>query len=285
MTRRVAWVTAHAARGLDDDEPLALPALRQAGAHVDLVDWDDPGVDWAGYDCAVIRSTWDYAERAAEFRAWVDAVAAVTDLRNPAPTVHWSLDKHYLRDLADAGVAVVPTAFVEPGDEPPFPPGPVVVKPAVGAGSRDAAAYGEGETAAAAAHVHKLHAQGRAALVQPRLASVARDGEWPLVFLGGAFSHAASKRVELPTDGSPGRLFAPELNRPHTPDADQLSVARAAVGVVRERFGIPAYARVDLVRDDDGSPCVLELELVEPSLFLAQADPDAPARLAAALLP
>lgn len=280
---KLAWVTAAAARGWDDDEPLALPALAAAGAHVEVVDWDDPGVDWAGYDRVVLRSAWDYAERSAEFLAWVDAVVAVTDLRNPAPVVRWSSDKHYLVDLARAGVPTVPTVVVEPGEAPRFPDGDLVVKPAVGAGGRDAASYGPGDLDLAAAHVQRLHDEQRAVLVQPQLASVAADGEWPFVFFDGAFSHAASKHVELPRARSAGLLFAPERNLPHTPDGDQLEVARAALAVATERFGAPSYARVDLVRGDDGRPCVLELELVEPSLFLPQADAGAPARLAAAL--
>ncbi len=276
-------MTARAARGWDDDEPLALPALAAAGVHVEVVDWDDKDVDWAGFDRVVVRSAWDYAERVGEFLTWVDAVAAVTDLRNPAPVVRWSSDKHYLVDLARAGVPVAPTVVVEPGQAPRFPDGDVVVKPAVGAGARDAASYGPGDLDLAAAHVQRLHDDGRAVLVQPQLASVAVDGEWPFVFFDGVFSHAARKRVELPRGGRTGRLFAPEHNHPHAPDGDQLEVARAALAVATQRFGAPSYARVDLVRGDDGHPCVLELELVEPSLFLAQADPGAPARLAAAL--
>lgn len=284
MIRRLAWVTAREARGSDDDEPLALAALAATGVHVDVVDWDDAGADWAGYERVVLRSAWDYAERLGEFLAWVDAVAAVTDLRNPAPMVRWSTDKHYLLELADAGVPVAPTLAVEPGDEPAFPAGDVVVKPAVGAGSRDAASYGPGDLDGAREHVRRLHGQGRSVLVQPQLTSVARDGEWPLVFLAGRYSHAASKRVQLPRAGVVDGLFAAETSTPHTADADQLAVAAAAVEHVTGRFGVPTYARVDLVRGDDGRPCVLELELAEPSLFLPQADPDAPARLAHALI-
>jgi glutathione synthase/RimK-type ligase-like ATP-grasp enzyme len=250
---------------------------------VDVVDWDDGGINWARYDRVVLRSAWDYAERLEEFLAWVDAVAAVTDLRNPAPMIRWSTDKHYLLELADAGVPIAPTVAVEPGEEPAFPPGDVVVKPAVGAGSRDAASYGPGDLDAAREHVRRLHGQGRSVLVQPQLASVALDGEWPLVFLGGAYSHAASKRVRLPRAGAVDGLFAAERSVPHTADAGQLAVAAAAIEHVTGRFGVPTYARVDLVRDDEGRACVLELELAEPSLFLPQADAGAPARLAAAL--
>lgn len=277
-------MTARAAHGLDDDEPLGVAALQAAGADVEVVAWDDEAVDWARYDRVVLRSTWDYDQDLTRFTGWLEHVDRTTELRNPLPVLRWGLDKRYLLDLAARGVPIPPTTLVEPGRGAALPAGDVVVKPAVGAGSRDAASYGADQEERAVAHVRRLHEAGVAALVQPVLASVAQDGEWALVFLGGDFSHAANKRVALPRAGAVPGLFAPETTRAHTAGPAQLAVAEAAVGVVTERFGAPAYARVDLVRDDAGEFCVLELEVVEPSLFLALGRPDAPARLAAALL-
>ncbi|KQT95002.1 hypothetical protein ASG49_07830 [Marmoricola sp. Leaf446] len=287
MIGRLAWVTTRAARGRDEDEPLVVPALERSGVVVDVVDWDDPRVDWAGYDRAVLRSTWDYPERLAEFLPWLDRVAAATDLVNPPATVRWSLDKHYLRDLDAAGVPITPTTFLlpgEPADLDGLDGGDFVVKPAVGAGSRDTATYGPEHHDVALAHVARLHAADRAVLVQPFLASVATDGEWPLVYLQGRFSHAASKRVAVPRAGAVEDLFAAETNAPHEATADQVAVGDAAMEVVVGLLGTPAYARVDVVRDDDGGCCVLEVELVEPSLFLAQAEPAAVDRLVSALV-
>ncbi|HEU0104389.1 MAG TPA: hypothetical protein VFR07_18930 [Mycobacteriales bacterium] len=282
---RLAWVTAREARGTDVDEPLALAALAAAGARVDVVEWDDPRADWAGYDRVVLRSPWDYDDRLAEFLAWADGVAAVSDLRNPVDMVRWSTDKHYLAELQEAGLPVIPTEFVEPGQQPRFPGGGVVVKPAVGAGSRDVVVYGpDGSRTDAAAHVARLHATGVSALVQPLLRSVALDGEWPLLFFGGRYSHAASKRVALPEGRPTSELYAPEATAPHDASGDQRAVAEAAVAVVTRRFGAPTYARIDLVRDDDGQFRVLEVELVEPSLFLPEGGPQAVARLVEALL-
>jgi glutathione synthase/RimK-type ligase-like ATP-grasp enzyme len=282
MISKLAWVTTGPARGRDDDEPLALPALAAAGVRADVVDWDDPEVDWAAYERVVIRSTWDYPERLSEFTAWLDRVAAVTDLRNPPAVVRWSLDKRYLAGLDRAGVPIVPTLFLEPGMQPDFPADSFVVKPAVGAGSRDASSYGPDQRDLAAAHVDRLHGRGVTVLVQPLLASVEADGEWPMVFLGGEFSHAAGKRVALPRGGLVEGLFAEETNEPYEPDDEQLSVARAALAVVTARLGETTYARIDLVRDDENRSCVMEVELVEPSLFLAQA-PGAARRFAEVL--
>lgn len=279
MITRLAWVSATEARGQDPDEDLALPALKQAGLEVDVVVWDDPSVPWASYDRAVLRSTWDYPQRLDDFRSWLEQVAAATDLRNPLPMLRWNLDKHYLTDLDRAGVPVTATAFIEPGEQPTWPGDEFVVKPAVGAGSRDAASYAPDQQDQARTHVERLHDDGVTALVQPLVRSVPVEGEWPLVFLGGRYSHAASKRVDLPRADSVEGLFAEETNQPYVADEKQIAVAQAAVDVVTARFGVPAYARVDLVRDDDGAPRVLELELVEPSLFLTEGPPEAVARL------
>jgi glutathione synthase/RimK-type ligase-like ATP-grasp enzyme len=281
---RLAWATTADARGLDDDEPVALAELDRTEVDVDIVDWDDPNVSWAKYDRVVLRSTWDYPERLPEFLAWLEAVSQVSDLCNPLPMVRWSVDKHYLAELDRAGVPVVPTTFAEPGARLELPAEPFVVKPAVGAGSRDAASYDPDQHELAFAHIDRLHKAGASVLIQPLVASVSVDGEWPLVFLGGGYSHAANKRVALPRASSVEGLFAEETNTAHVADAAQIDVAQAAVDVVAERFGVPAYARVDLVRDDDGRYRVLELELVEPSLFLPQAGPDAVRRLVTVLL-
>lgn len=283
MIERLAWVTTRAARGRDEDEPIGLAALERAGVQVELVDWDDTDADWAAFDRVVLRSSWDYPERLPEFLEWLERIAALTEVLNPPATVRWNLDKHYLGELADAGVPITPTVFVEPGDSVEFPVGDFVVKPAIGAGSRDASSYGPDQRDAARSHVDRLLGLGQSVLVQPFLASVATDGEWPLVFFHGVFSHAASKRVTLPRAGTVEDLFAAETNATHTATDEQVAVAQAAMDVVAGRVGVPAYARVDLVNDDDGRPCVLEVELIEPSLFLPYAGPEAADRFAGAL--
>lgn len=272
---RLAWVSTSTARGRDPDEPLAIAALAAAGVRAEVADWNDPTVDWSSYDRVVVRSPWDYPDHVGDFLAWIDRVAAVTDLRNPVAPMRWSLDKHYLAELRDAGVPITPTVFVEPGDTADFPNGGWVVKPSVGAGSRDAAAYHDGQQALAADHVARLHARGLTALVQPLLPAVATEGEWPMVFFGDEFSHAASKRVDLPVAGEVDGLFAAEVNVPHVASAEQIGVATMAHDVVRRSFGDLTYVRVDLVRGLDGGYCVMELELVEPSLFLTEGGPDA----------
>jgi glutathione synthase/RimK-type ligase-like ATP-grasp enzyme len=281
---RLAWVTAREARGQDDDELLALAELRRVGVNVEVVDWDDSQVNWSQFDRVVLRSAWDYPQRLSEFLVWLEKVDAVSDLVNPLMTINWNLDKRYLAELAEAGVPITPTVFVQPGSVATFPAGDFVIKPAVGAGSRDAASYGPDQHEPALAHVARLHEAGQTVLVQPFLASVAVEGEWPLIFFDGKFSHAANKRVALPRAGMVEELFAAESNAAHIATEVQIEVGQAAIHQVSTRLGTPAYARVDLVRDDAGQFCVLEVELIEPSLFLPFADATAVQRLIAALV-
>jgi len=279
-------VSARAARGLDEDLAPLLAALDEAGLDAAVADWDDPEVDWTGFRLALLRSTWDYAERFAEFLAWAERTARLTALINPPPVIRWNTDKHYLRDLARAGVPTVPTQFVEPGEHAAHAlegflregMAEWVVKPAVGAGSRDAARYVSGEDRAASDHIERLLDAGRSVLLQPYLGQIDLHGETALIYFAGRFSHAIRKgpllrRGSAPTDA----LFAAEEITPRMPGADELLVAERALAALP--FAAPLYARVDLIRSEDVEPCLLELELTEPSLFFAHA-PGAAGRLA-----
>ena len=292
MPGRVALVTAERARGLDEDMPLLLAALAARGLIAAEVVWDDPTVKWSGFELVVVRSTWDYFARREEFLAWAERVAAVSQLHNPVSVLRWNSDKRYLRDLASAAVPIVPTTFVEPGAtaEAVLPDDDeldAIVKPAVSAGSNDTARYRAGERDTALAHVARLQAERRVAMVQPYQRGVDEQGETALLYFDGRFSHAIRKGAIFA--GGPqmvGGLFAREDIRPR-----QASAAERDVGDAALRAGtdvLPAdcapllYARVDLVPLADGRPGVLELELCEPSLFVAHAD-GAGERFAAAI--
>lgn len=275
----IALVTARPARGLDEDEPPLHLALQKAGCNVQIAEWDDAKVDWAAFDVALLRSAWDYAERVVEFLAWVDRASKLTHVLNPLPLVRWNTDKHYLAQLAAAGVATVPSTFVEPGQDAGQVIGKflelhhnaeLVVKPAVGAGSRDAQRHRRTQTGPAIAHVKRLLDANRSVLLQPYLERVDRDGETALMFFEGRFSHAIRKGPLLPPGGTAtAGLFAPESITPRVPGSDEMRLAEKTVAAVP--FGIPLYARIDLIRNDAGAPCLLELELTEPSLFFAHA--------------
>lgn len=268
-TPRIALATcSHFPDGDPDDA--GLPAA--LGGDVAFAVWDDPAVDWESYDLVVLRSTWDYQGRRDQFLDWARRVG--DRLVNPYDVVAWNTDKRYLRELADAGLPVVPTELVEPG-APFAPPAGVddyVVKPTVSAGSRDTARFTADprDAARAASLVEAIHASGRTAMVQPYVASVDARGETATLFFDGAFSHAIHKGPLLEHGVDPTTdVFLAETIEPRTASAAERAVAERVLAHAAERFGPLAYARVDLVEDDHGDPLVLELELTEPSLFFA----------------
>lgn len=281
---RVALVSAVAAIGTDDDEPLLLGALDALGVDATITCWDDPAVRWSGFDLAVIRSTWDYHLRHAEFLAWADATARQVPLLNAPEVLRWNGDKSYLVELAAAGVPVVPTSVFRPGAPVDLPAGEIVVKPAVSAGSVDTARYPSSMAGAALRHVRRLTDAGRTALVQPFQASVDSRGETAVLFIGGRYSHAVTKGALLPPGGvsgvADGELYAREVITPVEPTAREREIAEQVMDAAPAERGDLLYARVDLLHSEAHEPLVLEFELIEPSLFLAQAPAAATQRLA-----
>lgn len=293
-TARIALVTAAAARDLDEDLAPLADALRDAGAEVSTPDWDDAAVDWAWFDLALLRSPWDYSERLPEFLAWAARASVLTSVLNPLDVLHWNTDKHYLADLARAGVPVVPSQFVEPGDDVAsslraFLAGSAagfdefVVKPSIGAGSRDAQRHARGDREGAASHIGRLLDADRSVLLQPYLTRVDEHGETALIYFEGQFSHAIRKGPLLRRGEGPTRaLFAPEaitVREPAPAERATAERALAALGFARPLL----YARIDLIHDERGAPCLLELELAEPSLFFAHG-PGSAGRFARAIL-
>jgi hypothetical protein len=280
---KIALVTVDAARSLDEDLPPLAAALARAGAVVSIVSWDDTSVEWSSFDLALLRSTWDYADRLGEFLVWTERTSKATRLLNPTELIRWNVDKQYLRDLSMANVPIIPSSFLRVGDDVVLPEVEEwVVKPSIGAGSRGARRFAASERAAAIAHASALLAERRTVLVQPYFGSVDTLGETALMFFAGEFSHAIRKGPLLQRGaGEVTGLFAPEEITPRVPGVDELDVAHRAVAVIPG--GAPLYARVDLIRDARGTPSVLELELTEPSLFFAHA-PGSADRFAAAIL-
>ncbi len=295
VTTRIAIVTGSQPETDPDQGPLAA-ALTARGATVTVAAWNDPTVKWDGYHLAVIRSTWDYTSAAADFGRWVLAAGELTRVVNPPPVLVWNSDKHYLAELGAAGIPVVPTEYLEPGSRwSPPDLERYVLKPAVSADSRHTGRFRRGvddaEAAALAAEIltpgarlgDATLAAGRAVMVQPYLRSVATEGETSLIHLGGRFSHAVTKGAALAFGGH--GLGAHEYYAAITPahaSREQRAVAEAALAAVPGREP-PAYARVDLVRDDEERELLLELELIEPSLHL-QASPGGFDRFAEVLL-
>jgi len=263
-----------------DHAPLA-EACAAHGHHARAIAWDDAEADWARFDAALIRSTWDYFQRRDEFLAWAERAAAATRLFNPAETVRWNTHKFYLRELARSGVPIVPTAFLERGSQADLRAlmeargwEAVVLKPAVSADSFATLRAEREQPAEAQRHLDE-HLPTRDMLVQAYLPTVVEPGERCLIAIDGRVSHAVRKRSLF----LGGRHAGPE-GISVLPAADELSAARRILGQLGPRP--PLYARIDLLRDETGLPRLMELELVEPSLFFKQG-PGSAERLVKAL--
>lgn len=274
----------------DDDERLA-EALRRRGASVEFASWD-AAVGWEEFDLVVVRSTWDYTSRPEEFAGWARSIGG--RLRNAPELLAWNSDKRYVADLEAAGLAVVPTVFVEPGEPAPELEGEVVVKPTVSAGGRDTGRFGPAAQDQARALLRRLSEQGRVAMVQPYLEAVDERGETALVYVAGEFAHTLHKRAVLAPDevaplrddalGAAEAMYDPDLVSAGESSAAERALAARILRYAGERFGVPPlYARVDLVDDGAGEPVLLELEVVEPYLYLTT-NPATAERLAGAIV-
>lgn len=275
---RVAIATCRQIPEPDVDEALLLDALRAAGLHPSLLAWDDPDADFAAHDLVVVRSTWNYYEHLDAFRAWIDRTAAATRIVNPPAVLRTNVVKTYLRDLEARGIATVPTVWVAKGERVDVASAmdahrfeKIVIKPVVSAGSFRTASFTRAEAREAQTFLDDL-AGDRDAMVQRWMTAVDDVGERSLVWIDGTFTHAIRKSprfaggVESVSDALPI-------------EADERTFGEAVLAPMARDL---LYARVDTIRDR-GTLRVMELELVEPSLFFQQC-PAALERFVAALV-
>ena len=275
----IATCTGHADLKVDDD--LLREALKARGAEAVAVVWDEEGIDWRDFDLCLVRSTWDYHEKHAEFLDWAQRVEAVTALRNPADLIAWNSDKTYLRELAGQGIRTVPTVWVERGSSADLEAilaeqgwDEAVVKPVVDLGAKNLRRVRAG--GAQEALVAVLARQE--AMAQPFLPSLEAEGELSLIYVEGSFSHAVRKRP-APGDFRVQSIWGGTM-APAEPEPSHVDLAERALAQLDEA---PLYARVDLVNDLNDEPRLIELELIEPNLYLTT-DPTAAARLADAVM-
>ncbi len=250
----------------DPDESLLVEALAKEGVTASLLPWDDENAVVAA-PLTVLRSTWNYYAHRDAFLAWAERVSQVSVLMNPLPTVTWNSHKTYLRDLDSKGIDVVPTTFVEKGDARSFQDlikdrdwTRLVIKPTVSAGSFSTAKFEVGDPKAD--EFFRALVNERDVMVQPFVSSVDDYGERSIVCIAGEFTHAIRKSPRFGT--------APEAASAALPIADdEKELAARALATVPGQL---LYARVDMARDENGKPRIMELELTEPSLFLAQSE-------------
>lgn len=264
----------------DPDEPLLRAAVEAAGGTYDLAAWDGAPYAWEDADLVVPRSTWNYYEDPDRFLEWAERADAASTLVNPLSVVRFNLHKRYLLDLERAGVPVVPTVLVERGESVALAAlledrgwSDAVIKPAIGARSWRNLRVGGETRREGQAHLDAL-VTDRDALIQPYLQSVEDHGERSLIWIDGVLTHSIRKEPRFSDDVESVSANA------IPPPSGAAWIVDAALGAIE---GELLYARVDVVPDEAGRLVVMELELVEPSLFFAQ-DATALARFAEALV-
>ncbi len=249
----------------DEDEAPLSNALRDAGVNARVMAWDDPLADFAAAKMVVIRSTWNYCPVCDAFLRWVDDTAAHSDLHNPAPIVRWNLHKKYLLDLAMRGIPTIPTRIFPRGQDVSLvavarelDTNEIVIKPAVSAAS-SRTIRAEASNAAAQDHLRAILETGDV-MIQPYVRSVEGYGERAIICIDGKLSHAVRKSPRFQGDQAVVSGAMPIAD-------DEAALALKVFAAIPERL---LYARVDMVRDARDVPIVMEVELTEPSLFLAQ---------------
>jgi glutathione synthase/RimK-type ligase-like ATP-grasp enzyme len=281
---RLAFATWQGLPALAPDDREVATALERRGARLESCVWSDGSVDWAQFDAVVLRSTWDYHLRVAEFGDWLGRLErAGVRVFNPVPLVRWNLDKSYLADLAAGGVPTLHTRRVRRGERVRLGDllaqegwGDAVVKPAISASAFGTFRTRELEASAAESRFRAM-ALDRDVLVQEFCPEVIADGEWSVCFFDGDFSHAALKRP-APGDFRTQSALGGSCVHAEPPE----SVLRGAAKALAALGDRPLFARVDGFLCE-GELRLLELELIEPSLYLA-GNPAAAARFASCIL-
>jgi hypothetical protein len=280
----VAIATCAEVAGEDNDDLHVIEALRRRGIEAVHAVWDDSGVDWSQFALVVVRSTWDYSDRCEQFLDWA---ARLPRVLNPLPVLRWNTDKRYLNDLARAGLPVIPTTFLEPGEAFNPPSHPFVVKPTVSCGAKNTAWYAAEDAAEARVHVRQIQDLGRTVMIQPYLSSIESTGEVSLMFIDGQYSHSICRSASLKHSGLreedldiPLSVDVYEDVRAYVASPEELPLAERIMSHIQRLWSKLLYARVDLVSGPRGEPIILEIELTEPTLFLKKHSEDGVERLA-----
>lgn len=254
-------------------------AFIPAGLTLDVVRWTEPGMNWARFDAALVLNCWDYQDRHDAFLARLAEIeAAGVRVFNPLKLVRWNIRKTYLRDLESRGVAIIPTLWPESARASDiqeafdkFGCDEMVLKRQVGGGARGQMRYARASAPTSGVLLD------RPGMIQPLIQSVVTEGEYSFLFIDGAFSHALVKRAAAGDyriqEAYGGRSMRVD------PSAADTTRARAVLEALDEP---PLYARIDMVRGEDGGLMLMELEVLEPYLFPAEG-PAIGAMLAAAL--
>lgn len=265
------------------DDEHAIEPLEALGWQVSTVPWNQAARPWSDFDVVIIRSTWDYWYDVPAFLDTLERINHETKLANRLDLVRWNLVKTYMRDLQDRGIGIVPTLWASSLDAVSFAKyqtelgtDEIVVKPVVGANGEDAYRISPSDSPQRLERI-AARFRNRDCMIQPFMSNIISEGEYSLFFFNGDYSHAILK-IPAEAEFRSQEEHGSEI-RSIVPQEKLLQRARQAMKTLSPS---PLYARIDFVRNDEEDFVVMELELIEPSMYLRM-DPQAPGRFAAAI--
>ncbi|MEZ6000582.1 RimK family alpha-L-glutamate ligase [Hyphomonas sp.] len=236
------------------------PAFAARGMTIEDIAWDNSDADWSSYGAAIVGTTWDYWDRQDEFLSALARIESKTRLYNPVSLIRWNIHKSYLRELEAKGARIIPTVWLDKADAKNIAAAfamlqaeDLVFKRQVGAGAEGQHRLKPGDAVPDMPHPM---------MVQPFLPSIQSEGEYSFIFIGGDFCHALVKRA-VPGDYRIQSKYGGK-ETPVDPPAEDLNDASAIIAMLDEA---PLYARVDMVRGEDGHLVLMELEAIEPYLY------------------
>lgn len=263
----VAIITCSEFPHLYADDALLLPALATRGIDAHPCIWNDPTVDWSQPVMSVLRSPWDYHHQRTTFLAWAERVSQLHALWNPLPLLSWNTHKSYLLDLEHKGISIIPTQLLTQGTAANLIGlmkehnwSEVVVKPAVSASAYKTLHVKEETLAQGQQHLEHMLAT-HDMLVQPFFQTIISPGERSLIYINGEITHAVSRKPAIAV-------------KQDTPILQEVLVIvqedeyHFAKQVLAQLPVSPLYARIDIIRDENDKLYLMELELVEPGLWL-----------------
>lgn len=250
------------------EDGLVWKALEQNKLRVTRKDWADPEFDWASTKAVLFRTTWDYFDRYEKFKNWLTETSQKAAFINSLDIIRWNMDKKYLEDLEQNDVRIIPSLFIKKGNSKSLAElhnetgwTETVIKPTVGGGGRHTYHLNE-ESIAAKEELFKRLFSEEDFMLQPFQKSIPEKGEWSFIFFGDTFSHAVLKKAQE-GDFRVQDDFGGTVHSYH-PTPNEIDFALQALAACP--FD-PAYARVDIVQDNDEKPAVSEIELIEPELW------------------
>lgn len=255
------------------DDELAIPFLNELGWQVETISWRNKTVDWNDFEAVIIRTPWDYQKFPNEFLEVLRRIdKSKARLENPLKIVEWNLSKEYLRELEQNGIKIVPTIWDEKTvDEKSFQKwqthfktDEIIIKPIISATAEFT--YRLKKFSPELTEIFK----NKPFMSQPFMPKIVTEGEFSLFYFGGNYSHTILKTPKA-------KDF--RVQEEHGGIITAVAPSKKLLGTAQKVFDfikpLPLYARVDFVRDASDNFCLMELELIEPALYLRM-DKNAP---------